>query len=847
MSSDSEDYDYFDVSSSDTDIDDRLEPPIKTAKRSRKGAEKKIKKKKHPYDIYALDDKLKQPFLQLFFSNADDVLSLKNFFENIANIKEHLIVKKVYIDRILDELFKFLHISCDKYDVDNNNVFAFIIARLYSKCKGKDDKETASRIWTFANTMKKNNYDLQLLLPLVAKKNELYKDSYCLVSFSDFVSSLIDLISRKAKLSEFFHIYQKYVEIFKDNEIYTAYIRSILNNELRLNEYKNRISNEVDVKMKTKIMREMNDHLNLKIPLLYSILEEKSLIYFDIRYMSSFSEFKTDFTKLRNLNIYEYDNLCAAMFYIQHGNFTDCYDIFKKVMLKFGGSIYISSLWHMLNKYVNNATVEEYKSFIKSRQTNETTSHTVDNTNISKYRIYIDDLNLGDVNLINMLLKQINWRQEKNKGKNMLQNLEELQLDDKPQPKSKQSKYVEVDSEGTLVEKQNPTTQYKRNYEYVVDKKYNTGYLPWLTFGFKSILIHPVDVPEHLLNIILNCKKSKEFKSKTFYYIRDFFFEFLHMGVKEQRGDATVISLNNDKITVEIVYIGVDNVVRFHDSTIHILEYEYRSKKKATSMQEKIAIIERKPVYDAVLHIACWKLSTSFVELQVKNTKLQSATSNEIQNIINAYKKNSENVKQFIDLFCNLISILHPNICPPQFVDDIINDKYKPEMLVYIDAKQLIVSGYFNSFPDFTVDTYNRALYEIKKMYIKEMYEKIISFDETYTHGGRKKIQLKKDPDIKNILLLVPSLQTIEKSHSIETKSNTKKHLSAQQKEIIKLAVNCCRLEFQRNYQNRDLKNDICSCMNCGKPLEFDKGVKSLVDHQPATFCNLECLEQFEF
>ena len=95
--------------------------------------------------------------------------------------------------------------------------------------------------------------------------------------------------------------------------------------------------------------------------------------------------------------------------------------------------------------------------------------------------------------------------------------------------------------------------------------------------------------------------------------------------------------------------------------------------------------------------------------------------------------------------------------------------------------------------------------------------------------------------------MLVPSLQTIEKSHSIETKSNTKKHLSAQQKEIIKLAVNCCRLEFQRNYQNRDLKNDICSCANCGKPLEFDKGVKSLVDHQPATFCNLECLEQFEF
>ena len=127
-------------------------------------------------------------------------------------------------------------------------------------------------------------------------------------------------------------------------------------------------------------------------------------------------------------------------------------------------------------------------------------------------------------------------------------------------------------------------------------------------------------------------------------------------------------------------------------------------------------------------------VSASFVELQVKNTKLQSATSNEIQNIINAYKKNSENVKQFIDLFCNLISILHPNICPPQFVDDIINDKYKPEMLVYIDAKQLIVSGYFNSFPDFTVDTYNRALYEIKKMYIKEMYEKIISFDETYTY-----------------------------------------------------------------------------------------------------------------
>ena len=45
MSSDSEDYDYFDVSSSDTDIDDRLEPPIKTAKRSRKGAEKKLKKR----------------------------------------------------------------------------------------------------------------------------------------------------------------------------------------------------------------------------------------------------------------------------------------------------------------------------------------------------------------------------------------------------------------------------------------------------------------------------------------------------------------------------------------------------------------------------------------------------------------------------------------------------------------------------------------------------------------------------------------------------------------------------------------------------------------------------------
>jgi len=841
MSSDSENNDYSDGdTTSDTSIEDRYAPIIKRF-RADDEDEVPVKRKVRFTKLKkTIERQYKREHICMFFNNPDDMSKLKQFFENIACIRPSEIHSKVHVDRVLKELFVFIHLYQNKYDEDNNNIFSFIVTRLYAKCKETDDKETVRKIHEFALQLKHSEYDFTLLLPLIHKKNELYGDSDEILRFTHFVSDLIHMIKSREKLQHFHQMFQRYSVEFGENEVYVAYMRSIMNNVLNLTEFKTKINNAPDNATKLKVVKEMNLYMQSKIPTLESIRKEKDLFHFDIKYMSSFIAIRHDYEKLRQLNVTEYDAACVALYFIETVKFKDVHDMFRVLMSRYGNILYASSILQMLQK------AGDYKSFVASRRTKENVSMLQGGKPVPKYKIYVDDINGSDSKLVNMLLKQINLKEKKTKGKNMLHDLEKLKLEDKKLAKTKSVKFVEMEPDGNLKEVDGPVANYKNAHDLTPMKRYNTSYLPWLPFNFKNVLVHSIDIPKELSEKLLNVKKSKDFKGKRFYYTKDIFFDFLHEGRKEQSGTVSTITLKNNKIAVEIAYIGIDNIIRYHDQSLHLLECDYRSKKKAVTLEEKIYMLEQKPVDESITSIACWKLATAFRDLNTRNTKLLSASSHEIQTIIMAYKNSSDNIKHFLDRLSTLLAVLHPNICPIDFVDAIATEKVTPDELVYIDTSQLIGSKYFRSYPAINPDAYSTALYEHKRNILSSIYETIISQEDLYAHGYRKKCIIKKDNPNSNMLLLLPPIQPIEKDVDVDDKKNTKK-VSTEEKEIITYAIELCREALKSNIHTRTFQSDPKTCRRCKTEVDPKNATKSIVDLKPAQFCGIDCVGDFSF